>query len=122
MDPVEFYRAFSPAPLYVHLGENLIKVYFNEISNEVTMPVMDDDSSAETKVTEYIAWHVDVVPEYGKIIAGIVRSKYSQDDVEAILCNHTEGREDEEYTSFIAWRKMAHDVAQEVTVSLGKTV
>lgn len=124
MDSIEFYRAYSPAPLYVSLGYNLIKVYFNEVSAEVTLPVSpftDTEDAVEKKVTEYVAWHVNVAPEYSAIIAGIIRSKYSQDDVEAILCNHAEGREEEEYTALIAWRKMARDVAQKVIASLVKT-
>lgn len=119
MDSVLLYREYTPAPLYVDLGQNLIKVYFNQQTAEVTVPQMDEEKEAVT-ATEYTAWHVDVAPNYGNIIAGIIRSRYSQDDVEAFLCNHVEQREDEDYADFVAWRQMARDVAKQVVAALGK--
>jgi hypothetical protein len=122
MNPVELYKGETPAPVYSELGDNLIKVYFNRESAKVTVPLMDDSGNAKT-VTEHTAWHVDVEPEYRKIISGIVRSKYSQDDVEAIICNHTEGRGDaDEYNAFVAWREEARKVATNVMKELAKVV
>ena len=91
MDPVLLYREFSPAPLFVKLGRDLIKVYFNQTSSEVTVPAMDEGQEPVT-ATEHTAWHVDVAPNYDSIISGIIRTKYSQDDVEAILCNPSVSR------------------------------
>lgn len=122
MNPVELYRGYTPAPVYSELGDNLIKVYFNQESATVTVPAMEEGQKDEKKM-EYTAWHVDVAPEYRKIISGIVRSKYSQDDVEAILCNHAEGRGDEdEYNAFVAWREDARKVATKVLEELAKVV
>lgn len=119
MDPVLLYREFSPAPLFVELGRDLIKVYFNQASSEVTVPAMDEEQESVT-ATEYTAWHVDVAPNYDSIISGIIRTQYSQDDVEAILCNYIEQGENEEHETFIAWRKMAKETAKQVLEALGK--
>jgi hypothetical protein len=121
MNEVELYRAYTPAPLYADLGQGLIKVYFNEQSKEVTVPSMDEETEPQ-QATEYTAWHVDVTPDYSHIISSIVRSKYSQDDVEAILCNHVEGRIEDEYDDLVAWRSMARNVASQVMKALGKVV
>ena len=121
MNEVELYWAYTPAPLYADLGQGLIKVYFNEQSKEVTVPLMDEDAEPQ-QATEYTAWHVDVTPDYSHIISSIVRSKYSQDDVEAILCNHVEGRIEDEYDDLVAWRSMARNVASQVMKALGKVV
>lgn len=117
MDPILLYREYSPAPLFVKLGKDLIKVYFNQQSAEVTVPAMDEEQEATT-ATEYTAWHVDVAPDYSSIISGIIRSKYSQDDVEAFLCNHVEQREDEDYADFVTWRQMARETAKQVIEAL----
>lgn len=121
MHEVELYRSNTPAPLFADLGQGLIKVYFNEQSKEVIMPPMDEESEPK-QVTEYTAWHVDVIPNYNHIISSIVRSKYSQDDVEAILCNHIEGRIEDEYDNLIAWRSMARNIATRVMEAFGKAV
>lgn len=121
MNDVELYRAYTPAPLYSDLGKGLIKVYFNEQSKEVDVSLMDEKSGTKQAV-EYTAWHVDVLPDYSHIISSIVRSKYSQDDVEAILCNHVEGRVENEYDDLVTWRAMARTTAQKVMGALGKVV
>lgn len=119
MDYVELYLATEPAPLYADLGHGLIKVYFNEQSEEVNVSSIDEDTEPQ-QVTEHTAWHVDVEPNYHRIISSIVRSKYSQDDVEAILCNHTEGREEPEYEALVSWRAMARETAQRVMKAVTK--
>ncbi len=121
MNDVELYRAYTPAPLYSDLGKGLIKVYFNEQSKEVDVPLMDEESEPQRAV-EYTAWHVDVIPDYSCIISSIVRCKYSQDDVEAILCNHVEGRVEDEYDDLVSWRAMARTTAKKVIEALGKAV
>ena len=47
MNEVELYRAYTPAPLYADLGQGLIKVYFNEQSKEVTVPLMDEETEPQ---------------------------------------------------------------------------
>lgn len=53
---------------------------------------------------------------YNDFVAGLVRTKYSQNDVEAILCNHGDGdsAHDAEYLAFQEWREKAKEIAQEV--------
>jgi len=50
------------------------------------------------------------------LIEGIIRSKYSQDDVEAILSNYLVGEDDGEYAEFQKWRKVAKAVADETDI------
>lgn len=121
MDYVELYCSFEQAPVYSDLGHGLIKVYFNEHSETVTVHQPESNPKAEAKqATQYTAWHVDVDPDYSHIISSIVRSKYSQDDVEAILCNHIEGRTETEYNDLVAWRAMARKVAENVMKAMGR--
>lgn len=115
----ELYMSDVEAPLCVDLGNGLYKVYFNKGTETVARQSEDGDDATEEE-TVHTAWHADVKPEYGEIIAGIVRSKYSQDDVEALLCNHVAGIDDDKYDAFVAWRQMAHDVAKEVVAALKK--
>lgn len=53
---------------------------------------------------------------YNDFVAGIVRMKYSQNDVEAILCNHGDGNADhaKEFEDFQAWREQAKQWANEI--------
>lgn len=53
---------------------------------------------------------------YKDFVTGIVRMKYSQNDVEAILCNHGDGNAEhaKEYDDFQAWREQAKEWANEI--------
>lgn len=53
---------------------------------------------------------------YNDFVAGLVRTKYSQNDVEAILCNHGDGDSDHEteYQTFQEWREQAKKLAEEI--------
>lgn len=53
---------------------------------------------------------------YKDFVTGIVRMKYSQNDVEAILCNHGDGNAEhaKEYDDFQAWREQAKQWANEI--------
>lgn len=53
---------------------------------------------------------------YREFVAGLVRTKYSQSDVEAILCNHGDGDEEHEaeYQAFQEWREQAKQIAKEL--------
>lgn len=54
--------------------------------------------------------------DYGKMVAAIIRSKYTADDVEAILSNHAAGENEEqlaEFLAFQAWRTAAKEAARE---------
>lgn len=50
------------------------------------------------------------------LIEGVIRSKYSQDDVEAILSNYLVGEDDGEYAEFQKWRKVAKAIADETDI------
>lgn len=50
------------------------------------------------------------------LIEGVIRSKYSQDDVEAILSNYLVGEDDGEYAEFQKWRKVAKAIADETEI------
>lgn len=52
--------------------------------------------------------------DYGSIVSAIVREKYSQDRVEAILANNAIEAESEEMEEFQAWRVHAKEVAHEL--------
>lgn len=51
------------------------------------------------------------------LIEGIIRSKYSQGKVEAILSNYLLGEDGGEYAEFQKWRKVAKAVADETKIS-----
>lgn len=53
---------------------------------------------------------------YREFVAGLVRTRYSQSDVEAILCNHGDGDADHEaeYQAFQQWREQAKQTAREL--------
>ena len=53
---------------------------------------------------------------YNDFVAGLVRTRYSQNDVEAILCNHGDGdtAHEAEYQAFQEWREQAKEIAKEI--------
>lgn len=55
-------------------------------------------------------------PERSDIIEGIIRSRYSQSEVEAILSNYLGGEDDGEYSEFQKWRRVAKAVADETEI------
>jgi hypothetical protein len=56
-------------------------------------------------------------PERSDIIEGIIRSRYSQSEVEAILSNAYDKKNMFEYLKFQTWRETAKEVADEKGVS-----
>lgn len=47
-----------------------------------------------------------------RVIENIIRSRYSQDDVEAIFANHLLDSDDDSFAEFQRWRKVAKVVAR----------
>lgn len=67
--------------------------------------------------------------QYGDIVSAIIRSKYAQDTVEAILSNYEDAKDassdltqekreeySTEYTDYQNWRKHAKDIARQVSL------
>lgn len=91
-----------------------------------------DESAGDTMRTDpENDWEMDYVDvadlAYGTVVSAIVNDRYSADDVQAILANHTEAKDDSsvmdaekreeylaEYAEFQAWRKKAKEVAKAV--------
>lgn len=112
---------------YVRYDENHYLLYLNEKRIENYQPdtsMCESESGGET-VTAYS--YEGSEPDgsikieansasYNDFVAGLVRTKYSQNDVEAILCNHGDGdsAHDAEYLAFQKWRDEAKEIAQEV--------
>jgi len=49
---------------------------------------------------------------YSEKVQGIIRSRYSQNDVEALLSNYLEGNDNGEYEQFQHFRKLAKAIAK----------
>lgn len=67
------------------------------------------------KTYEYDTATVDTPATYGGIVSAIVRDKYSEDEVEAIILNGNDTPEHQaEYEALQDWRKTAKEVAHKV--------
>lgn len=68
-----------------------------------------DEADGSTKIKAKSA-------TYGDFTAGLVRTKYSQNQVEAILANRGDGDKshEAEFDAYQAWRIQAKQIAQEV--------
>lgn len=85
------------------------------------------DYATETKevdseeVTVLVCENVDITGpvDYGKVVSAVVRDKYPQDQVEAILANGSDTPEHEaELETFQEWRVKAKTVAHAVVTEL----
>lgn len=84
--------------------------YYTTINFEIE----DDSCSSATIATDGPISKED----YGKVVAAIVRFKYSADDVEAIQLNYIEGENKEEFEELRMWRMYAKQKAREAMVYL----
>lgn len=114
---------------YVRYDENHYLLYLNEkrVENyqpDASMCECESESGGDT-VTAYSyegsepdgSIKIEATSaSYKDFVAGLVRTKYSQNDVEAILCNHGDGDSghDAEFLAFQEWREKAKEIAQEV--------
>ena len=89
---------------------------------DIDMSESDDDSKAVTAYS-YEGTEIDGSTKieaesasYREFVNGLVRTKYSQGDVEAILCNHGDGNQEHEteYQVFQEWREQAKQMAREL--------
>jgi hypothetical protein len=49
---------------------------------------------------------------YADLVSGIIRSRYDENEAEAIMANYQQGRDIEKYIEFQAWRKQAKAIAR----------
>ena len=84
--------------------------------NETEVEIIDHETQETHIVYEYDSCRTELGADYATIVSAIVRSRYSADDVEAIVLNH--GDEDPEheqrYADLQAWRVEAKAVARQV--------
>lgn len=58
---------------------------------------------------------------YGTVVSAVIRSRYSQDDVEAIQLNYlADPSRHDEFDELQAWRAHAKEVAREVADDIGE--
>lgn len=112
---------------YVRYDGNHYLLYLNEKKIENYQPdsnIMESESDGET-VTAYSyegsepdgSVKIEATSAgYNDFVAGLVRTRYSQNDVEAILCNHGDGdtAHEAEYQAFQEWREQAKVIAKEI--------
>lgn len=108
----------------------LLRLFF-DIVESPKAPAMGDAEDAdgvaeESETQTYDCIQVDVASgrTYADIVSAIINDRYSNDDVQAILANYTEARNDDsgfseekteeymaEYSEYQQWRKHAKEVA-----------
>lgn len=112
----------------LYLGEQQVDNYQPEPITPGTAPSVTASSAEESSETAITAFSYEgTEPDgstkiaaqeanYGAFTAGLVRLKYSQDEVEAILANKGDGNEEHqaEFDKYQAWRIQAKEMATEV--------
>lgn len=114
---------------FVKYDENHYLLYINEQKVENYHPEATGPSASDTEDTEGItAFSYDGTEDdgstkiqakaatYDDFTAGLVRTRYSQNQVEAILANRGDGDSDHdaEFEAYQAWRKEAKEIAKEI--------
>lgn len=109
---------------YVKYDDNHYLLYLNEKRVDDYHP--DNGAAGDNKTVTAYSYEGDEPDgstkieaesaNYKDFVTGIVRMKYSQNDVEAILCNHGDGNAEhaKEYDDFQAWREQAKEWANEI--------
>lgn len=95
----------------LYLGEQQVDNYQPE-SSETAITAFSYEGTEPDGSTKIAAQEAT----YGAFTAGLVRLKYSQDEVEAILANKGDGNEEHqaEFDKYQAWRIQAKEMATEV--------
>lgn len=104
------YNGEVPAGVVVVKEGPITRIYFDH--EHITKTI--DGETIEQLVCE----NVDIVGsiDYGKVVSAIVRDKFSQDKVEAILANGEDTPEHKvELKDFKDWRVKAKQIAHTVT-------
>lgn len=111
---------------YVKYDDNHYLLYLNEKRVDDYHPDNAGESAGDDQTVTAYSYEGDEPDgstkieaksaNYKDFVTGIVRMKYSQNDVEAILCNHGDGNEEhaKEYDDFQAWREQAKQWANEI--------
>lgn len=111
---------------YVKYDDNHYLLYLNEKRVDDYHPDNAGESAGDDQTVTAYSYEGDEPDgstkieaesaNYNEFVAGIVRMKYSQNDVEAILCNHGDGNADheKEFEDFQAWREQAKQWANEI--------
>lgn len=83
--------------------------------NERTVEIPQEEG-APLIAYEYDSVRTPIGADYPTIVSSIIRTRYSEDQVEAIILNHDDGDPDheQEYIDLQAWRKEAKRIAKEV--------
>lgn len=96
-----------PQGKYTHLLYAITLVPTTEGDDEMKMPMPE----------HYEAERIEIegTPDYGTLVSAIIRSRYGENEVEAILCNGTDTPEHQaELEAFQSWRKEAKNIAKQV--------
>ena len=111
---------------YVKYDDNHYLLYLNEKRVDDYHPDNAGEAAGDDKTVTAYSYEGDEPDgstkieaksaNYKDFVTGIVRMKYSQNDVEAILCNHGDGNAEhaKEYDDFQAWREQAKQWANEI--------
>ena len=77
-----------------------------------------DITTEDGKIVEN--WNYDYTnvnsQDLAAIVAGVIRSRYTQDEAEAILANYAQRKDISEYLKFQEWRNLAKSVASGKTL------
>lgn len=81
--------------------------------------IRNDRTNEEAQPVE--SWDFDYANcagnDYPALVEGIIRSRYSASQIEAILSNYSSGRNVEEWLRLQAWREMAKEVARNEAIA-----
>lgn len=117
---------FDDDHFLLYLAEQVIEDYQPEPNTPGSpTPAADDTEPVASGITAYS--YEGTEPDgstkiaaqeatYGAFSAGLVRLKYSQDEVEAILANKGDGNEEHqaEFDDYQSWRTQAKEIATDV--------
>lgn len=118
--PVILTLSERPAAMVEQLRSGMFRVYANVEESEEKISSRknpDDPESEETDTVNkvFLCEVVDVpVLDYDAVVSALVRSRYSENDVEAILMNHADGNAEHEaqYAALQQFRVQAKKVAR----------
>jgi len=87
--------------------------YGNTGGGQVNFLVERNDKTADGVITESWDYEVAEVTDFKRetVIASIIRERYSQNAVEAIINNHLTGDDAGEFAQLQSWRSLAKAVA-----------
>ena len=107
----------------LYINEQKVDNYHPETATGSISEQSDDEDSEGVTAFSYEGDELDGSIKiqaqnatYDDFTAGLVRTKYSQNQVEAILANHGDGESDHEaeFEAYQAWRKEAKQIATEI--------